>query len=105
MAKQELLGAIRERYRGPSKKDKSRILDEFITVTGHHRKHGIRLLTQRQSAWYAKPAPTFVDAIALLRRHLWIASEGFSMSPPHPNGEKAHTVLYARLLDSIAYAA
>ena len=27
-----------------SKKDKSRILDEFIAVTGHHRKHGIRLL-------------------------------------------------------------
>ena len=41
-------------------------------------------LTQRQAAWYDKPAPTFVDAIALLRRHLWIASEGFSTSPPHP---------------------
>ena len=25
-------------------KDNSRILDEFIAVTGHHRKHGIRLL-------------------------------------------------------------
>ena len=40
-------------------------------------------LTHRQAAWYAKPAPTFVDAIALLRRHLWIALEGFSTSPSH----------------------
>ena len=46
MAKQELLTTIRDRYRGSSKKDKGRILDEFIAVTGHHRKHGIRLLGQ-----------------------------------------------------------
>ena len=44
MAKQELLATIRDRYWASSKKDKSRILDEFIAVTGHHRKHGIRLL-------------------------------------------------------------
>ncbi len=44
MAKQELLDTIRDRYRSSTKKDKSRILDEFIAVTGHHRKHGIRML-------------------------------------------------------------
>ena len=38
MAKQELVGTIRDRYQHSSKKDKGRILDEFI------RKHGIRLL-------------------------------------------------------------
>ena len=42
MAKQELLASIRDRYRKTSRKDKSKILDEFIAVTGHHRKHGIR---------------------------------------------------------------
>ena len=46
MAKQELLATIRDRYRASSRKDKSRILDEFSAVTGHHRKHGIRLLSQ-----------------------------------------------------------
>ena len=46
MAKRELLATIRDRYLASSKKDKSRILDEFIAVTGHHRKHGIRLLGQ-----------------------------------------------------------
>ena len=45
MAKQELLATIRDRYRASSRKDKSRVLDEFIAVTGHHRKHGIRLLS------------------------------------------------------------
>ena len=44
MAKQELLASIQHRYQGSSKRDKGRILDEFIAVTGHHRKHGIRLL-------------------------------------------------------------
>ena len=46
MAKQELLATIRDRYRASSKREKSRILGEFIAVTGHHRKHGIRLLGQ-----------------------------------------------------------
>ena len=46
MAKRELLASIQDRYQGSSKRDKSRILDEFIAVTGHHRKHGIRLLGQ-----------------------------------------------------------
>ena len=44
MAKQESLATIRDCYRVSSRKDKSRILDEFIAVNGHHRKHGIRLL-------------------------------------------------------------
>ena len=48
MAKQELLATIRDRYRECSKKDKSRILDEFIAVTGHHRKQGIRLVAQSE---------------------------------------------------------
>ena len=34
------------------------------------------------STWYAKPSPTFVDAMALVRRHLWLASEGFHCPPP-----------------------
>ena len=44
MAKQELVTTIRDRYQQASKKDKGRILDEFIAIPGHHRKHGIRLL-------------------------------------------------------------
>ena len=46
MAKQELQASIQDRYQGSSQKAKGRILDELIAVTGHHRKHGIRLLGQ-----------------------------------------------------------
>ena len=33
MAKPELLATIRDRYRASSKKDKGRVLDEFIAVS------------------------------------------------------------------------
>ena len=42
----EVLGAIRSRYREASKRDKSRMLDEFVALTGCHRKHAVRLLGQ-----------------------------------------------------------
>ena len=59
----------------------------------------------RTAAWYAKPSPTFVDAIALVRRHLWLASEGFSLSAADPDIRKVPAALYHRLVDSLAYAA
>ena len=57
-------------------------------------------MSHRTAAWYAKPSPTFVDAIALVRRHLWLASEGFSLSEAEPDIWKVPAVLYHRLLDS-----
>ena len=38
-------------------------------------------MSHRTAAWYAKPSPTFVDAIALVRRHLWLASVFHMPSP------------------------
>ena len=62
-------------------------------------------ITQRTAAWYAKPSPTFVDAIALVRRHLWLASEGFSLSVADPDVRELPVALYHRMVDSLAYAA
>ena len=62
-------------------------------------------ITQRKAAWYDKPSPTFVDAIALVRRHLWLASEGFSLSIADPDTQELPVALYHRLVDSLAYAA
>ena len=39
---------MQDRYQAFSREDKSRILDEFTAVAGHHRKHGIRLLAQSE---------------------------------------------------------
>ena len=44
----EVLGAIRSRYRAASKRDKSRMLDEFVAMAGCHRKHAVRLLGQHE---------------------------------------------------------
>ena len=62
-------------------------------------------MTQRTAAWYDKPSPTFVDAIALVRRHLWLASEGFSLSVADPDVRELTATLYHRMVDSLAYAA
>ncbi len=43
-ARRELVRAVAERYRHASKRDKRRILDQFVAITGYHRKHSIRLL-------------------------------------------------------------
>ena len=64
-----------------------------------------RPIIQRTAAWYAKPAPTFVDAITLVRRHLWIASRTLSMSASGTDLEKASDKLYVRLINSLAHSA
>ena len=62
-------------------------------------------MTQRRAAWYDKPSPTFVDAIALARRHLWLASEGLTLSAGDPDVQELPATLYHRMADSLAYAA
>ncbi len=62
-------------------------------------------MIQRTAAWYAKPTPTFAGAIALVRHHLWLASEDFSLWPPEPDIQKFPSALYHRLIDSLDYAA
>ena len=43
-SKRELLEVVRSRYRKASKPEKQKMLDEFTSVTGYHRKHAIRVL-------------------------------------------------------------
>jgi len=40
----ELVAAIRERYQRSNRSGRTAILDEFVAVTGYHRKHAVRLL-------------------------------------------------------------
>jgi hypothetical protein len=58
----------------------------------------------RTAAWYAKPAPTFSDAVALVRRSLWLSA---TFSTPHkpPLVDKIPPWLVERLLDTLCYAA
>jgi hypothetical protein len=58
----------------------------------------------RTAAWYAKPAPTFSDAIALVRRHLWLSAT-FCTPTPTLLVQKVPPWLVERLLDTLCYAA
>lgn len=48
------------------------LLGLYSAVTLYVHQNAERLaLSPRRAAWYPKPAPTFADALARLRRHLW----------------------------------
>lgn len=46
--RRELSAAIGERYRVADRQSKKTILDEFVNVTGYHRKHAIRMMHGKQ---------------------------------------------------------
>lgn len=59
-AKREYLDAIFERYKNATKKQKSKILDEFCLVCGLTRKHAIRLLRCGSRSPNRKPGPAAI---------------------------------------------
>jgi DDE superfamily endonuclease len=78
-------------------------LFSFVTLLAHQLLQG-RDLPARQAAWYTKTQPTFVDALALVRRHLWPATLSY-MSPAHPEMVEIPRALFDRLTDTLAFAA
>jgi hypothetical protein len=61
-------------------------------------------LTPRQTAWYAKTTPTFADALALVRSHLWRHSH-FSLSQKDYDLIQIPRPLFECLTDTLCYAA
>ncbi len=43
-ARRELVAAVRQRYQGGDREAKARILQEFSSMSGYHRKSAIRIL-------------------------------------------------------------
>ena len=62
-------------------------------------------LAARSTAWYDKTSPSFADAIALVRRYLWVHQGTFETSGRKPELIKVPRLLYSRMLDSICHAA
>lgn len=62
------------------------------------------LLRVRSAAWYEKPLPTFSDALAAARRHLW---EARNTSGSRSDGELEEfpAPLFRCLIETLAYAA
>jgi len=50
ITRKEIIEVLRKRYLKASKKEKTKLLDEFIALAGCHRKHAVRLLGKRNQA-------------------------------------------------------
>jgi hypothetical protein len=73
----ELLAAVRDRYRDGRCAEKTRILDEFVAVTGYHRKHAMRVLRNEAapSAASRRSRRVYDDAARDALVVLWEASD------------------------------
>src|SRR5579875_51961 len=76
-------------------------LFSFVTLVAHvHWSRGEPLV--RSAAWYHKTEPTFVDALAVVRRSLW---QGFQTSPSTDDPRILPRALADRLCEMLCYAA
>jgi hypothetical protein len=61
-----------------------------------------RRLPVRRTAWYAKPVPTFSDALAIVRKELW-QHLLFSTSKRPPDRQKMSEAQIKRLTSALSY--
>ncbi len=57
----------------------------------------------RQAAWYTKAHPTFADALAAVRRQLWLALYSCTSEAEHEIQKPQHMVL-EQLAETLCYA-
>ena len=73
----------------------------LVTLLAHQHVRRGRLPT-RQAAWYAKAQPTFSDALAVVREHLW-HHLCFDLLGAGINGAKSPQLLWDRLIPALSY--
>lgn len=78
-------------------------LFSIVTLIAH-RLQSSRGVPVRVSAWYAKHQPTFSDALALVRAHLW-QHQSFSMLVETTEVVKIPAALLEHLTETLCYAA
>jgi hypothetical protein len=80
-------------------------LFSWVTLVAHTRYSSQPALAPRQAAWYCKSLPTFSDALALVRQHLWVAYPTFRISSEQPDILKIPEPLFDTLISTLCYAA
>ena len=75
----------------------------IVTLTAHQLLQQGALIV-RTTAWYAKVHPTFSEAMALVRQHLW-AHMPFATSQQATDMIQIPRVLFERFIDVVCYAA
>ncbi len=74
----ELMEAVAARYRSAGRNGKKEILDEFVKITGFHRKHGIRVLKKSPRAESREPrqrARIYNEAVREALTMVWEAAD------------------------------
>ena len=74
----ELVGALAARYGASNRFERGRILDEFVAVSGLHRKHAMRLLRAGQREQRSGPRPArrlYDEAVREALIVIWEASD------------------------------
>src|SRR3954467_12658442 len=74
----ELVAAVIERYSKGRRAEKGRILDEFVAVTGFHRRHAMRVLRGGQANRRSAPRPErrlYDEAVREALIVIWEASD------------------------------
>jgi hypothetical protein len=109
--RKELIEALRERYRSAAFGDRIKILDEFVALTGYHRKHAIRILhaevatatgARTQSSLRRGGAPGADRVVGSGRSGLRQASEGVDPDVGRCHGASRSSRLRATLIKSTA---
>ena len=74
--RKELVEALRVRYRSAAFGDRIKILDEFVALTGYHRKHAIRVLREEVAVKMARTRNYLYDeAVRQALTVLWEAAD------------------------------
>ena len=74
--KKELIAALANRYAAGRREEKSQILDQFVSISGMHRKHAMRLLRGTVTPRASRPrAKIYDEATRQVLIILWEASD------------------------------
>ncbi len=76
-----------------------------IVTLAAHELYREEAFSPRSAAWYCKPLPTFLDALATLRKRLWHCSGVFGRSSRGREGKETPVPLLDRLVETLCYAA
>jgi hypothetical protein len=80
-------------------------LFSLVTMFAHHQMRQAAGAFRRQAAWYHKAHPTFSDALALVRKELWVQEGTFYGSPSATDTIKIPRAFVERLTYAVCYAA